>query len=100
MSSDNKGLLTLDVQVQPGASKDEIVGVHAGRLKIKTAAPPENGKANKRLIEIVADALGVSKSQVDITAGKTSRRKTLEVSGVGKKEYDSFLEKLLAFTES
>jgi len=74
--------LTLDVHVQPRSSVDKIVGVIDGRLKIKVSAPPREGASNARLVEIVARALGVSKSMVAIVKGRRSRRKTLAIAGI------------------
>lgn len=83
----------IQVQIQPRSSKNEITGLHNGRLKIKISAPPVNGKANQALIEFIAKALGVSKSKVEIVKGHTSKFKTLKVSGITQEFYRSFLEK-------
>ena len=72
----------INVYVQPRASKTAVVGMHDGCVRIRLAAPPVDGAANAALIEFVADRLGVAKSRVRITAGLTSRRKTVEVDGV------------------
>ena len=72
----------INVYVQPRASKTVAAGLHDGCVKIRLAAPPVDGAANAALIEFVAEQLGVAKSRVRITAGLTSRRKTVEVDGV------------------
>jgi uncharacterized protein (TIGR00251 family) len=72
----------INVYVQPRASKTAVAGMHDGCVKIRLAAPPVDGAANAALIEFVADQLGIAKSRVRITAGLTSRRKTVEVDGV------------------
>jgi len=61
--------LNIQVQIQPRSSKDQIIGIHNGRLKIKISAPPVDGKANQNLIEFIAKALGVSKSKIEIVKG-------------------------------
>jgi len=61
--------LNIQVQIQPGSSKDQIIGLHNGRLKIKISAPPVDGKANQNLIEFISKALGVSKSKIEILKG-------------------------------
>jgi len=76
---------TFRVKVQPGASKDEIVGVQGDALKIKINAPPAKGKANKALIDFLAKELAVKKSQIEILSGHTSRIKTIKVIGEGTK---------------
>ena len=85
--------VTIEVRVQPKSSCDEIFGLQNGRFKVKVAAPPEDGKANERLIEIIARALGVSKSYVNIVRGKTSRIKILKIKGVNRDKLDSFMKR-------
>ncbi len=65
--------------VQPRASRDAVVGVHDDRLKISITAPPTDGKANERLIRLLARTLGVSRGRILVKGGHTSRRKTLHV---------------------
>jgi uncharacterized protein len=72
----------INVYVQPRASKTVVAGMHDGCVKIRLAAPPVDGAANAALVEFVAEQVNVAKSRVRITAGLTSRRKTVEVDGV------------------
>jgi uncharacterized protein YggU (UPF0235/DUF167 family) len=65
--------------------------MHDGCVKIRLAAPPVDGAANAALVQFVADQLGVAKSRVRITAGLSSRRKTVEVDGVTAEELASKL---------
>ena len=74
---------TFRVRVQPGASKNEIVGVQEDALKIRINAPPVKGKANKALIGFLAKELGVKKSEVEIISGHTSKIKKIKVLGEG-----------------
>jgi uncharacterized protein (TIGR00251 family) len=85
--------LTITVQVQPRSSRDEIIGVHEGRLKIRISAPPVDGKANERLTEVIAKAFGVSKSSVEIVKGHHSRVKTIKISGIRREDYDILISK-------
>jgi len=85
--------LNIQVQIQPGSSKDQIIGLHNGRLKIKISAPPIDGKANQNLIEFIAKALGVSKSKIEIVKGRTSKLKTLKISGIDQKSFGLLLNK-------
>jgi uncharacterized protein (TIGR00251 family) len=73
---------TFAVRVVPRASKDEIVGIHGDALKVRLTAPPVEGRANEALIAFLAKRLGVRKSQVEIVAGATSRRKMIRVIGL------------------
>lgn len=71
----------LDIYVQPGARKTQIVGVHGGRLKLKIAAPPVDNKANMHLLDWLAARLRVAKSAVRLVRGETARQKTVAVTG-------------------
>jgi uncharacterized protein (TIGR00251 family) len=73
------GILTLRVHVQPGARRTEPAGVLGDRLKIRLAAPPVEGKANAALRAFIAQAFSVRERDVEISAGETSRKKTLRV---------------------
>jgi uncharacterized protein (TIGR00251 family) len=74
--------LRLRIQVQPRASKSEVVGLYGDALKIRLAAPPVDGAANDELIAFLAKRLGVPKSRISLVAGTTSRAKTVAVEGI------------------
>ena len=73
--------LLLEVQVQPGAARTEVAGLHDGRLKIRLGARAIDGRANAALVQFIAERLGVAKRDVTIEAGATSRRKRVQVIG-------------------
>jgi len=73
------------IKVQAGAAKNEIVGVQGDMLKIKINAPPVKGKANRALIDFLAEKLGVKKSEIEIMSGHTSKIKKIKVVGEGGK---------------
>lgn len=75
------GSVTVDILVQPRASRAKIGPVHDGRIKVSVTAPPVDGEANAAVIELFAKQLGVSKSAVEVIAGASSRRKRLRVTG-------------------
>jgi len=75
------GAVTLELLVQPRASRTRVVGEHDGRLKVQLAAPPVDGEANAALVSFLADALGVRKADVELRRGDGSRRKTVRVAG-------------------
>jgi len=72
----------LTIQVQPRASRTEVVGLHGDAIKIRVAAPPVDGAANEALVRFLAERLGVPRSAVTITAGHGSRRKVVSVEGI------------------
>jgi uncharacterized protein (TIGR00251 family) len=73
----------LDVYIQPRASRTEIAGMHDGMIKIRISAPAVGNAANRALIEFIAHRLGIAKKNVRIVAGNASRKKVLEIDGVG-----------------
>lgn len=74
--------LLLEVQVQPGARKDEFAGLHGERLKIKIHAPASDGRANQHLIDFLAACFGTAKANVAILRGTTSRTKQVCIADV------------------
>jgi uncharacterized protein (TIGR00251 family) len=72
----------LAVRVQPGASRTEFVGEYGEQLRIRLQAPPVDGRANAALVAFVAGQLGVTKAEVEVVRGQTSRSKMLRVRGV------------------
>jgi uncharacterized protein (TIGR00251 family) len=81
----------LNVLVQPKASEDSIVGLHGEALKVKVTAPPAGGKANQRLRQLLAGALNVGQSDIEIIRGHTSRRKVLRIWNVTPEQVREFL---------
>jgi uncharacterized protein (TIGR00251 family) len=71
----------LELYVQPGAKRSEFAGEYDGRLRLKLAAPPVEGKANEALIAFLADHFNVPKRNVRIAAGLRSRRKRVVIEG-------------------
>jgi len=76
------------VRVVPRARKSEIAGLLGKALKVRLAAPPVEGAANKALVAVafLAQRLGVRRAQVQIVSGQTSREKLVAVEGVGLRE--------------
>ena len=69
------------VWAQPRAKKDRIVGEFNGCIKVAVTAPPEGGRANEAIAEVIADALGLRGSAVQVVGGLTSRQKQVLVRG-------------------
>lgn len=76
--------LILLLQVQPRARRNEIVGVHGERLKLRITAPPVDGKANAHLCNWLADLCGISKSRVAVISGEASTAKCLRLHLPGR----------------
>ena len=75
-------MVTLDILVQPRASRAKLGPMHDGRLKVAVTSPPVDGEANAAVIELLAKELGVPRRAVEIVAGTTGRRKTVRIDGV------------------
>jgi len=84
--------LEIQVLVQPRASRAKIGPRHDGRIKIAVTAPPVDGEANAAVIELLAKSLGVAKSAIEVTAGASSRRKTLRIAGVTAEQIEALIE--------
>lgn len=76
------GGVSFEVKVVPGASRDQVVGLLGDKLKVKVAAPPENGKANAAVCRLIAQTLGVAASAVRVVRGASQPNKCIEVRGV------------------
>jgi uncharacterized protein (TIGR00251 family) len=74
------GAIELRIKVVPGASRTGIAGTLGDRLKVRIAAPAEGGKANRALVSVLSEWLGVR--DVEIVAGHSSAEKTVRVSGL------------------
>lgn len=74
------GVLTMQLQVQPGSKSESVIGLHGERLKIRLQTPPVDGRANSRLLEFLADQFGVSRVAVRITHGRSGRAKTVVIN--------------------
>jgi hypothetical protein len=72
----------LRLTVAPGARRTEVVGLQGDRLKVRLAAPPEKGAANRELIAFLARELKISKGSIKLTLGARSRAKVVEVMGL------------------
>lgn len=69
----------LRLTVVPGAQRTQVVGLYGDRLKVRLAAPPEKGAANRELIDFLARSLNLPKSSLKLTLGAQSRSKVVAV---------------------
>ena len=83
MKKEGKGLAEklLQLWVQPRASRNEIVGFQGDFLRIRVTAPPEDGEANRLCCRLVAEALGIAPSRIEIVSGHASRKKRVRIQG-------------------
>lgn len=92
LSSSPDGV-TVRVKVVPGSSRDRIAGVLGDRLKVTVSAPPEGGKANRAVCELLATLLGTPLRQVTLIQGQTQSMKTILITGVTLCDVAQGLEK-------
>lgn len=85
----------LIVKVVPGASQTKVAGLLGDALKIRVQAPPEKGKANIAVLEVLAKFLGVPAHQLTICAGHTAHTKVVEIEGVSDAELARKLSELV-----
>lgn len=76
----------LSLRVVPGASRPGLAGPLGDRLKIRVAAPPREGRANREVRAVLAEALGVPVRAVEIVRGHGSRDKEARVEGLAAVE--------------
>lgn len=70
----------LSVRAQPGASRDGVVGIAEGALKVRISAPPVEGAANERLLRFLGkEALSVPPSRLQLVSGERGRAKVVRV---------------------
>lgn len=74
--------MIVNVKAVPRSSKAGIDGWIGDALKVRVKCAPVDGKANKALVETIAEAFGVAKSKVRIVSGETSKTKRVEIEGV------------------
>lgn len=80
------GGVLLKVRAAPGAKVERVVGVHGDALKVAVQAPPEKGRANERILALLADALGLAQRSLSVASGATARDKTVRIMGLSSDE--------------
>jgi uncharacterized protein (TIGR00251 family) len=72
----------LKVKVVPGASRTEVVGRLGEALKVRVAAPPEGGKANREVVALLAAKVGLPVAAVTVVSGQASPSKVVAFQGL------------------
>lgn len=81
----------LPVRAQPGARKNGVQGERGGALRVAVHAPPEDGRANQAIIELLRETLGLKRSQIELLSGATGRDKRFLIRGVAQRELEGRL---------
>ena len=83
--------LTFNVLVVSRTSRSEIVGEHDGALKVRIAAKPIEGAANRELQRLLAKIFKLPQNAVEIVSGANSKRKLVRITGADKATFDQLI---------
>ncbi|MEQ1921850.1 MAG: DUF167 family protein [Pyrinomonadaceae bacterium] len=84
--------IIFSIRVVPRASRTEIVGIHDETLKIRIASPPVDGAANAEIIRFLAKTFGVSKRDVFILSGETSKNKRIKIENLSLSKFEELIK--------
>lgn len=79
--------MKFEVRVQPRSSKNAVLRMEDGSLKIKLKAAPVDGEANRELVAYLSSLLKIPKRDIQIISGDTGRNKIVSVEGIEKEEF-------------
>lgn len=87
----------LEVEVQPGAKRQGVIGINhwRGRLSVAVRADAQRGKANNAVLHVLSTALQIPKPQLKIVAGTTSRSKKVRIENISHHELRQLLQPYL-----
>jgi uncharacterized protein (TIGR00251 family) len=88
------------LRVSPGSRKTELAGRHGDAWKVRVAAPPEGGRANEAVLELLAERVGLPRRALSIVSGQKARDKVVEMTGIDNDEAERRLETSLAMSTS
>lgn len=77
--SEQDGSAIVKVRLRPRAHRDEIAGERAGALVVRVTAPPVDGRANVALCRLLARAVGIARTRVELVRGASSREKLVRL---------------------
>jgi len=83
--------VVINVKAQPRSSKSGIDGLAGDAVKVRIRSAPVDGKANKELVETIADAFGLPKSRVEFRSGETSKQKRILLRGISAATVESII---------
>ena len=85
----------VNVHAQPGARRNAVIGEREGAVRVAVTAPPDKGKANAAILDVLAEALGLRPSQLLLVSGETSRRKRILLTGIAPDDARSRIDRAL-----
>ena len=84
------------LRVSPGARHSELVGRHGDGWKVRVTAPPEDGRANDAVLDLLAERLDLPRRSLSIVSGHTAREKVVRMVGIDRAESERRLKEALA----
>ena len=81
----------LDLYIRPGSARTEIEGFYKDRIKIRLTSPPERGKANRELVNLLSRITGIPRSKIKIISGITSNYKRVCINGDNSRDYSKLI---------
>ena len=88
VASHDEGV-TVRIRVVPGASRTEVKGRHGDVIKVRVSAPPEGGRANRAVVDLLEQLVG---GGAEIVKGSASQSKTVLIRGVDRAAVAEVLE--------
>lgn len=88
--------VVIRVKARPGARRNGFAGLHDGALRVDVTAAPEKGKANDAIVALLAEALGVAKSAIELISSPANPQKRFLVAGIELAVAEQRLASLLA----
>ena len=82
----------IKIKLTPRSGKNHLLGREGEHYRIKVSAPPVEGLANRALVALISERLGIAKRDIEITSGKSSRHKILRIHGLTEAEIAKALE--------
>ena len=82
----------LKLRVSPGARRPGIAGRHGDAWKIRVAEPPEDGRANEAVLDLLARTLDLPRSRFALVSGHSSREKIVVLDGVEQAQTERLLD--------
>jgi uncharacterized protein len=84
------------LRVSPGARRSELVGRYGDGWKVRVTAPPEDGRANDAVLDLLAKRLDLPRRSLSIVSGHTAREKVVWMVGIDRAESERRLKEALA----
>jgi uncharacterized protein (TIGR00251 family) len=73
--------MKIKVRAKPNSRKNEVIRLEENFYEVKVTSPPEKGKANEKIRELLAKYLNIPKSKISLVNGETYKEKIFEVKG-------------------